>query len=631
MATNNAVIVDTSRSRHASLSPIPVNAVRFTDVFWQPRQAINRAKTIPGLLQLLSDTGRVANFQRAAGKVDGTYQGIFFNDSDVYKWIEAAAWDLANHPDTALAQSIDDLIAEIEPAQQADGYLNTYFMFERASERWSNFDLHEGYCAGHLFQAAVAHKRVTGSDRLLNIAVKFADHIDSVFGPPETGKKQGVDGHPEIEMGLVELGRITGEQRYINLARYFLDVRGRGLLGNAYDRYGTEYHQDHLPFRELQEITGHAVRAVYLNAGAADIYTETGDDTIAEALHRLWTSMTTRKMYVSGGLGSRYEGEAFGDPYELPNRLAYTETCAAIGSIMWCWRMFLVEREAHYVDLLEHTLYNAVLPGVSLDGDLFFYQNPLADDGRHRRAPWFRVACCPPNLARLVAQLPGYLYAVTHDSIWVNLFASSTATLQLGDDRTIGLTQTANYPWEGEVEFTVEGSGEFALHVRVPSHSKSATIQVNDEPAVAVSTGAYVEIRRTWSPGDRLRLSLTMPVRWLQAHPYVTENRGQYAIQRGPILYCAEQPDHAADVRDLKAPSIGSLSPVHEPELLGGVTVLTGAATAAAPAGWDDRLYRDAGDETAFPPPVPATMRLIPYFAWGNREPGPMRVWFPRR
>ena len=481
-------------------------------------------------------------------------------------------------------------------AQRSDGYLDTYFEIERADERWTDFDLHEMYCAGHLFQAAVAHHRATGKRSLLDVAVRFADHIDATFGPPELGKRIGTDGHPEVEMGLIELARTTGDARYIELTKFLVDVRGHGYLGNAYDRYGREYHQDHQPFRELNEIVGHAVRSVYLNAGVADLYAETGETALLDALHRLWESMTTRKMYITGGIGSRWFGEAFGPDYELPNALAYTETCAAIGSIMWNWRMFLIEGEAKYADLIERTLYNAVLPGVSLDGETYFYQNPLADEGGHRRQPWFTTACCPPNVARLLASLPGYFYSLKDDEIWVNLYAESAATIHLPDGRTVKLRQSTRYPWEGEIAIEVGGEGEFAIRLRIPEWCESgATLTVNGASVgTPAAPGSYAAVRRTWQAGDLVRLSLPMPVRRLHCHPRVTENAGHLALMRGPLVYCLEQVDHpGADIHDIALPDEAPFRTDWEPDLLGGVVTLTAeAVTSRADGSWDKRLYQ---------------------------------------
>jgi DUF1680 family protein len=622
-------VVDTSRSPHVRLRPVPLDAVDLADDFWEPRRRINREVTLPSQYGHLEDTGRLDNFRRASGKIGGAYQGIYFNDSDVYKWLEAAAWTLAEGSDSELERMVDAAITEIEDAQRPDGYLNTYFTFERAAQRWTDFDLHEMYCAGHLFQAAVAHFRATGSERLLDVATRFADHICDTFGPEE-GKRHAVDGHEEVEMALVELFRATGERRYLEGAQFFIDARGHGLLGRPYGQHELSYSQDHEPLRDQSEVVGHAVRALYLYSGAADVYAETGERALLQALWRLWENMTTRRMYVSGGLGSRYEGEAFGRDFELPNERAYTETCAAIASVMWNWRMLALGGEARYADLIEHTLYNAVLPGLSLDGQHYFYQNPLSDDGYHRRQSWFGCACCPPNVARLLASLPGYFYSASQGAIWVHLYAKGAATVELDKNRTIRLSQRTRYPWDGRVEIQIEGEGEFALMLRIPAWcEEGAAVEVNGEPVGAeLSPGSYASLRRTWRPGDTIDLDLPMPVRRAECHPYVAENAGSVALMRGPLLYCAEQVDNpGVELRDIvldgREPAISL-----EPDLLGGVTVLQAEARLATPGNeWEDYLYRTIRPHEEDAQTHSTGVTAVPYYAWADCEPGAMRVW----
>ena len=627
------VVVDTTKSRHARLEPVPLADVRLSDTFWEPRRRLNSEMTLPSQYRYLEETGRLDNFRRASGKIGGEYQGIYFNDSDVYKWLEAASWTLAGDEDPALERMVDAAISEVEDAQRPDGYLNTYFTFERSGERWTDFDLHEMYCAGHLFQAAVAHNRATGSTRLLDVATRFADHICDISGPGES-KRKAVDGHEEIEMALVELFRVTGHRRYLDEAEFFVSARGRGTLGDPYGRFDPSYSQDHEPFAEQDEVVGHAVRAMYLYCGAADVYAENGDPALAGALERLWKNMTTRRMYVSGGIGSHHEGEAFGKDYELPNERAYTETCAAIGSVMWNWRMLALEGGARYADLIEHTLYNAVLPGVSLDGQHYFYQNPLADDGSHRRLPWFGCACCPPNVARLLASLPGYFYGTSGDALWVHLYANSEAVLHLEGQDPVHLRQSTRYPWDGAVGITVEGEGEFSLMLRIPSWcAERAIVTVNRELSeVDLSPGSYLEIRRAWTSGDTVRLDLPMPVRLIESHPYVAENRGRVALMRGPLLYCVEAADNPDyDLRDLVLDG-DTPSARYAPGLLDGIAVLEARGHTVEPdTDWNDLLYRtvrpdgnDRGDSTR-------TVVAIPYYSWANREPGAMLVWLSSR
>ena len=633
-STPRMPVVDTSRSRHARLRPLSLTDVRLSDSFWEPRRRANRDKTLHSQFEHIEETGRLDNFRRASGKIEAPFRGLYFNDSDVYKWLEAASWSLAEEPDPELSRMVDIAITEIEDAQQPDGYLNTYFTFERAPERWTNFDLHEMYCAGHLFQAAVAHFRATGSERLLGVAVRFADHICDVFGPEEQGKRFAVDGHEEIEMSLVELFRATGNRRYLEQARFLIDARGHGSLGRPYGLHEPSYSQDHEPLREQSEVVGHAVRAMYLYSGAADVYAEMGDPALLAALENLWRNMTTRRMYVSGGLGSRYEGESFGKDFELPNERAYAETCAAIGSVMWNWRMLMLEGDARYADLIEHTLYTAVLPGISLDGGRYFYQNPLADEGKHRRQPWFGCACCPPNVARLLASLPGYFYGASEDAVWVHLYSDSTATVELDGNRIVSLRQRTRYPWAGRVEIKVEGEDEYALMLRVPGWcEEDAAVEVNGEPVDAgISPGSYVEIRRAWRTGDTVSLNLPMPVRRIECHPYVAENAGRVALMRGPILYCVEQADNpGVDVRDL---ILDGTEPTGRfvPDLLGGVVVLDVSAKIVAPDdGWEGRLYRTAHRRESGVRIGTTKLTAVPYYAWANREPGAMRVWLKTR
>lgn len=641
MTQPSPVVVDTTQSPHAHLKPVPLTAVSIDDGFWAPRRYLLRAATLPSQYRLLEETGRLDNFRRVSGRVDKPFQGYFFNDSDVYKWIEAAAWTLATDPEPDLASMVDATIDEIAAAQQPDGYLNTYYAPERAGERWSNLkDMHELYCAGHLFQAAVAHHRATGSDRLLMIARRVADNICAVFGPSEEAeaplvgrpKRAGTCGHPEIEMGLVELARATGVNEYLAQAQYFLDVRGRGVIG------GSAYHQDHRPFREFERMVGHAVRAVYLNGGAADLYAESGEAAILASLARQWQNLTTKQMYVSGGIGSRYQGEAFGDDYELPNARAYTETCAAIGLIMWAWRMLSLEGDARYADVLERALYNGFLAGLSLDGQHYFYVNPLANDpeatlrdGTRGRQPWFNCACCPSNIARLLASLPGYVYSLADDTIWCHLYIAGQAGLSLASASSVRLMQATDYPWDGDVAIRVDGQGEFALRLRIPGWCDAgASVSVNGQAvALPLQPGSYAELRRAWRPGDTVRLRLPMPIRRVQSHPYAQENSGRVALMRGPLLYCVEGVDlPGADLRDLVLPAAAVLDIVPQAKMLGGMVTLRGMGQVAPPDdGWKDHLYRTAGVRTGEQANRTAEIVAIPYYAWANRTPGSMRVW----
>lgn len=644
----DAVVVDTSRSPHAAHHPVPLGSVRLTDGFLAPRIRVNRDVTIPSQFEHLVSTNRLRNFARVAGTVDAPFDGIYFNDSDVYKWMEAAASALAaaepgdTVSDDELNRLLEIALDSLEGAQHEDGYLNTYFSLERADERWSNLrDMHELYCGGHMIQAAVAHHRATGSDRFLTIATRFADLVCATFGPASEGKREQTDGHEEIELALIELYRETGVQKYLDQARFFLTVRGKGSVG------GSDYHQDRVPVSEQKEMVGHAVRAVYLNAGAADLVAEDGDVRLRSSLDRMWENMTTRRSSISGGIGARWEGEAFGKDYELPNARAYNESCAAIGAIMWAWRMLVlrIEDNTRYADLIEHTLYNALLPGLSLEGQDYFYQNPLSDDGNHRRQPWFGCACCPPNIARQLAQLPSYMYSVTgrrfpesdgrHDMVWAHLYADSTATIPLHAGGSVTLKQETRYPWDGRVRITVQEiheAGDFTLYLRIPGWAEGATGDVNGEalPLDELAAGQYCAIRRVWRVGDVVTLSLPMPVRRMVSHPYALENTGRVALMRGPLLYCLEAADNrVGDVRDLVLADDAEIVAARRPDLLNDIVVLTAhAENQSAVSGWEGALYRSLDDVARDRPgSSDVVMTAIPYYAWANRGAGAMTVW----
>jgi len=625
-------VVDLTHSPHVRVQPVPVGAVKLQGSFWAPRMDRNLATSLPTQFALLESTGRLDNFRRVIGTCDKPFAGIFFNDSDVYKWLEAAAWSLIQGRNKQLEALMDQAIELVEGAQQPDGYLNTWFALERAHLRWSNLrDEHELYCAGHLFQAAVAHHRAVGDDRLLKVSCRFADHLITVFGK-EPGKLNAVDGHEEIEMALIELARETGERKYLELARFYIEARGHGYLVGG--RWGTEYFQDHVPFRKMKSLGGHAVRAMYMACGVTDLYLETGEEALLSTLEELWTHMTTRRMYISGGLGARHDGESFGADFELPNARAYTETCAAIGSMMWSHRLLAATGKARYADLLEWTLFNGMLPGWSLAGDDYFYVNPLENDGDHHRQKWYEVSCCPPNVARTLGGLPGYVYGTSEGSnLWVHLYLDSEARIALGD-REVHLVQRTEYPWDGAVEIEVDAEGEFTLQLRIPGWcSAGATVSVNGQalPEQAVA-GSYFPLTRRWRSGDRVQLALPMPVRVWESHPRINENTARLALSRGPVLYCAESVDHPGV--DLAALALGTDARIlhsFEAKLLGGVVALHGTAhEEQRDKDWHDGpLYRPAQPQGK---PLTRSTPLIavPYFAWQNRGPSQMRVWLRR-
>ncbi len=631
MFATQPIIADDGRN---TLTPVPFTNVHLTDEFWAPRIETNRRTTIPYCFTKCQETGRIDNFAKAAGLIAGEFQGIYYNDSDVYKVIEGASYSLAARPDTELDAYLDDLIAKIAAAQQPDGYLNTYHTLVEPDKKWSNIRrMHELYCAGHLIEAAVAHHQATGKRTLLNVAINLADHIESVFGP---GKRHDVPGHQEIEIGLVKLARVTGDKRYLNLAKFFLDQRGR-----AEDResYGP-YCQDHKPVVEQTKPVGHAVRAMYQYCGMADVAALTDDEPYLNALDNLWRNEVETKLYITGGVGARRRGEAFGGDYELPNATAYNETCAAIGNAMWNHRMNLLHANAKYADVLERIIYNGFLSGVSLSGDRFFYPNPLESDGEYHRSEWFNTSCCPVNVVRFVPSIAGYVFAHDDHDVFVNLYVAGSATLSL-PSAEVKITQQTQYPWDGDVRLTVElqTPREFAINLRIPgwvtdspvpsdlysyvddsrTDHQPVTIHVNGEPVddVPVQLG-YARLHRMWSSGDVIELQLPMPIRLVRSHEKVEANRGRVAIQRGPMVYCLEAMDVDAPLDQIFVPVDVALTAAHRPDLLGGVTVIRGTALVAPEA-----------EEDHASEPKRVEFTAIPYYAWDHRDPGAMMVWIP--
>lgn len=634
---NKSIITDTRNSPHARLTPVPIADVMLGEGFWFHRIQINRAVTIPSQYKLLESTGRLDNFRRVFGEIKKPYQGYIFNDSDVYKWLEAASWSMVNFTDEKIKRAVDLVISLIVKAQDKDGYLNTYFSFERTNERWMNLhEKHELYCAGHLIQAAIAHHRVTGEDRLLNVAIRLADHLLSKFGPKGI---QGTSGHPEIEMAVIELYRETGNDKYLELATLFINRRGRHLLG------GAEYIQDHIPLRQMELLAGHAVRALYLCSGAADLVLETGEQVLLTALERLWANMVRKQMYISGGVGARYEGEAFGRAYELPNTRAYAETCASIANIMWNWRMLQIQGNARYADLLEWTLYNAAMPGISLDGKKYFYINPLKDDGESRRQEWFDCACCPPNISRTIAMFPGYMYGVSEEGIWLHNYAQSKVRIKFIEGRDVELEQRTMYPWDGKISVEIislfsdpsidrktTAPEKFSLFFRLPGwlNNPKIDVKVNDDTYKHNSgQGSYLEIHRDWIVGDKISIDLPMDVCFSESHPLVEENIGRIAITRGPLLYCMEEVDNPN--LNLYTVRINpSIRPDAEyiPDLIGGIVRIRSLGHIRAPdIGWNDKLYRPLQLENKQQNEPEIELSSVPYFAWANRKQGAMSIW----
>jgi DUF1680 family protein len=609
------------------LRAVPFTEVKITDAFWAPRQETNRLASIPVNLDNLEKSGNLQNLRLAAQKATSGFQGPVFMDSDVYKALEAASYSLATHPDPALDKRLDEIIAILRGAQQPDGYLNSFFVVKEPDKRWSNLrDWHELYCAGHMFEAAVAHYQATGKRTFLDVATKLADHIDSVFGP---GKRMGYPGHPEIELALVKLWRVTGEQRYLNLAQFFIENRGRKFFAEEHqtplDRYDGTYWQDDVPICDHQSIKGHAVRAAYLLSGATDVAAETANPALLAMINRVWRNTTRKNMYLTGGIGPSAHNEGFTEDYDLPNLSAYQETCASIALAQWNHRLALLYGDAKFADVCERSLYNGVLAGVSLDGTRFFYVNPLESRGTHHRSPWFGCACCPPNVARTIASLGGYAYAVSDDALWVNLYIQGSAKAKVAG-QTVTLDAKTDYPWDGHVTLRpgLDKAASFELRLRLPGWCQNPTLSVNRERVKdPIVERGYAVLARTWKDGDTVQLDLPMPVQRIAAHPNVRADRGLLALQRGPLVYCLEACDQPESLSSLNLPAGAELKPEHEAKLLGGVVALKGSAEAAGEQDWAGKLYQ----------PVPPARRMpitaIPYYAWDNREAGAMKVWLP--
>jgi uncharacterized protein len=611
----------------------PVPGVTIDGGLWAARRQVNREVTLPAGRTCLEDDGSFDNLRRPAGRIpDGPSAGSIAADSHVYKWLEALAWEQASGPDPEQAGWLRDTAALIAAAQEDDGYLNT--RFRDPAVRFADLAHgHELYCAGHLIQAAVAQQRVTGDGQLTGVAVRFADYLCSVFGP---AGRQAVPGHPEIETALIELTRLTGQARYLDLARYFIDHRGLGLL--AWSRYGPAYYQDRVPLRQTRAPEGHAVRALYLAAGAADLAAEDGDDGLLSALLRQWDAMVSAKTYLTGGVGARWEGEAFGDPYELPPDRAYAETCAAIASVMWSWRLLLATGRAGFADLIERTLYNAVLPGIGLDGTGFFYVNPLQwrggdnamsvqSPGRGRQ-PWFGVACCPPSVMRFLSSLQHYFCTRTDAGVQVHQFAPGTITAVTAGG-PLELRVSTGYPWDGEVAFevTTAPAGTAEISVRVPAWCRAATVRVNGAEQGPARPGSYAVVSRRWARGDQLTLDLPMPVRTTTAAPEVDATRGCAALERGPLVYCVEQADlPGAPLGRLRLAG-GAARSTWQPGLLGGVHVIEAPGLLAPAEPGPGFPY---GDDAAAPAGgQAAAITAIPYYAWAHRGLDGMRVFIP--
>jgi len=640
--TSGAGPVDNSSSFRSVLRTLPFRSTRISGGFWANYQQVNREVSLPHGFAMLEEAGNLRNLRIAAGLEQGEFAGYWFADSDVYKWLEAAAWELGRAPDGPLQAMVDQAIDLVQAAQQPDGYLDSHFQITAPEKKWTDLDHgHELYCAGHLIQAAVAFHRTLGDDRLLEVALPFVDHIDDLFG---AGGRDETCGHPEIETALVELFRVTGDRRHLDLAQLFVDRRGRntmrGLAG-----YGPVYQQDHVPVRQATEVAGHAVRQLYLTTGATDLVMERDEPELFDAMLALWADMVGRKLYVTGGVGSRFDGEAFGGPYELPSDTCYCETCAAIASLMWNWRLLLLTGQARYADLLERTLYNGLLSSPGLEGASYLYVNPLqvrggryvrasADTGtgeERMRPKWHNCACCPPNVMRILSSLGHYLATATEDGLQLHQFATAQLDHEVGG-QPLAVAVETGYPWDGQVRLRVLESpaASWKLSLRVPAWSQGYAVSLNgQELDIPVDGNGYLVVERTWQRGDELLLTLPMEPAFVAPNPRIDALRGCVALARGPLVYCFESHDQAEGVDLLDAQVMTSEPPsAAHMDLLGGITALR--VPGHSPAGtWGEQLYRPLED--VFPLDSRAVeLVAVPYFAWGNRGMQSMRVWMPR-
>lgn len=620
--------------------PIPFSSVRIDDPFWNRRLQINRETSIPWQYKQCLENGRIDAFRLRWKPGDGEAPHVFW-DSDVAKWVEAASYSLATHPDPGMEDLLEKTVQLIVSAQQPDGYLNTHFTVTEQNKRWTHLrDMHELYCAGHLMEAGVAHFEATGRRTLLDAVCRYADYIDSVFGPgPE--KKRGYCGHEEIELALVRLYRATGVKRYLDLGLYFINERGRQPLyfdveakargesggGDFHGEWGYKHYQAHEPVREQKTAVGHAVRAVYLYTAMADLAGECDDPALLAAVRRLWEDVTNKRMYVTGAIGSTRHNEGFSSDYNLPNETAYCETCASVGLIFWAQRMLGFECDGRYADAIERTLFNGVLAGVSHEGTLFFYENPLASRGQHHRKPWYGCACCPSNLSRLLASLGNYIYSEVDGGLAVHLYIGSGMKIVLPGGGEAGIRMETRLPWNGEVSLAIESSGpaEFPLRLRIPDWCREASLSVNGSEMNCQAEKGYAVIRRKWKTGDEVRLILEMTVDQMEAHPMVMAGQGQVALRRGPLVYCVEDADHETGVMDLILLRSRKLRERWEDGLLGGMMILEGEGLVSPEREWGEKLYRVSSGKPLKRTPLCA----VPYYAWGNRKPGAMKVWLP--
>ena len=582
------------------ITPVAFSQVKIEDSFWSPRLERHRTATLPVCIdQIENQTDRIRNFENAAlGR--GEHSGIYFDDSDVYKALEGMAYSLQIHPDPELEAKCDEWIDKFAAAQQPDGYINTYYTLTGLENRWDNMDKHEMYCAGHMTEAAVAYYYATGKRKLLDVSIRMADHMMSVFGPD---KRHWVPGHEEIELALVKLYEATGEKKYLDFAGWLLDQRGHGYGSHGKNGrpWNAAYYQDDIPVREQTAIAGHAVRAMYLYCGMADVAAYTGDTGLTDALDRLWDHVVLKNMYITGGIGQSARNEGITEDYDLPNLTAYCETCASVGMVFWNWRMNQFTGDAKYADVMERSLYNGALAGINLAGNLFFYVNPLESLGNHHRQEWYGCACCPSQICRFLPSIGNYIYGVSDEALWVNLYMGNTASMKVhGKDVTV--TQETKYPWEGAERLTLglKGSVKTQVRLRIPGWCKQYAVSVNGKAVEPAVDSGYAVLDGKWKDGDVIDLTLDMPVEVVAADPRVKEDVGKRAVQRGPLVYCIEEADNQTDFDAITIRPDAPWEAGFEADFLSGVVKITDGSTT-----------------------------YIPYYAWDNREPGKMKVWIP--
>jgi len=645
-----------------NLTPISLKNVNIEESFWSRYVELIRDTVIPYQWEVLNDripgvtpSHSIKNYRIASGLEQGEFQGMVFQDTDVAKWIEAVAYSIETKPDPELEKTVDGVIDIIEKVQQPDGYLNTYYTLKEPGKRWTNFrECHELYCAGHMIEAAVAYYEVTGKRKLLDIMCRFTDYIDSVIGP-EPGKMKAYPGHQEIELALVKLYKVTGNEKYLKLSKYFIDERGKepyyfdieakkrgNVLHNPeFAKFDRKYAQTHLPVRQQTTAEGHAVRAVYMYGAMTDIAAETGDTELLEACRRIWNNIITKRMYITGSIGSTEFGESFTCDYDLPNDTNYSETCASIGLMLFAYRMLQIEAKSCYADIMEKVLYNSVISGISLEENSFFYVNPLEvwpeacekNPSKHHvktyRQKWFGVACCPPNIARLLASIGQYIYSMHKDEIYTHLYISSETEINISESK-VKIKQETRYPWDEKVMISVslDEEKEFSLLLRIPGWCDNAKICINREEINVCNTkvNGYAKLKRIWKNGDVVELVLPMMIQRIKAHPNVRTNIGKVALQRGPVVYCLEEIDNGPSLHEIVLPHKSELKSEFDDNLLCGITVITAEAQRYN-SPWEDELYK-ANVESQY---RPVTVKFIPYYAWANRTSGEMMVWITER